>query len=328
MIKIAFVIPYFGKLPGKEFDLWLHSCSFNKTIDWLLYTDDRTIYDYPPNVIVKYCTLSDIKSKAQKCFDFNISLERTRKLCDFKVAYGEIFAEDLKKYDFWGYCDVDLVWGDIRHFITDEILEKYDRIGYQGHCSLYRNTAEVTLRYRKVFPGINNYRKVLSDPGEYCFDENGMDDIYRTLNIPYFKETIFAHLNKYDYGFFLAYLPEKDDYKNKRQVFIWDNGKLLRKYIHNGQVYTEEFMYLHFFCRPMRFSFNKISIDGKYLIYADEVVELNDEISLELIKKNSKNTAFHYYFSSIWYNRKKLTIGKIWANVKRMIQKKKGKRNL
>ena len=40
------------------------------------------------------------------------------KLCDYKPVYGLIFDEDLQDYDFWGHCDVDLIFGDIRKFIN------------------------------------------------------------------------------------------------------------------------------------------------------------------------------------------------------------------
>lgn len=322
MKKIAFVIPYFGKFPEKGFQFWLLSCKKNPTVDWLIYTDDRTAYDYPVNVKVHYCKLKDIKQRAQKCFDFEITLEKPRKLCDFKPAYGEIFAEDLRKYDYWGYCDIDLVWGNIRKFLTDEILEKYEKIGYQGHCLLYRNTDEVTQRYKTIIDGLTNYKKVYSDPGEFCFDENGMDDIYNALGIPYFKETIFAHLEKYEYGFFLKYLPKEYDYKNRHQVFTWADGTLLRNYIEKDMVCKEEYMYIHFFCRPMTFKFNSCSEMDRFVIYADAVENYKSQITKHFIVKHSGNTAFYYYTKSIWYNRKKLTPKRIVGNVRRMLKRK------
>lgn len=324
MKKIAFVVPYFGKFPGAGFALWLQSCKFNPSVYWLIYTDDRTQYNYPENVKVHYCTLKDIKTRAQKCFDFEISLERPRKLCDYKAAYGEIFADELKGFEYWGYCDIDLVWGDIRRFLTDELLEQYDRIGYQGHCLLYRNVPEVTTRYKTILEGCVDYRTVYSDPREFCFDENGMDDIYNTLQIPYYKKTIFAHLEKYEYGFFVKYLPEEDKYKNKHQVFTWKNGKLLRNYVYNNQIYSEEFMYIHFFCRPIKFKFDHCQDKDMYLIYADAVEKYTEELTCDIILKHSRNTALHYYTASIWYNRKKLTPKRIWGNVKRMAKKKWG----
>lgn len=319
MKKIAFILPYFGKLPGDGFRLWLLSCKMNSTIDWLLYTDDLTDYDYPSNVKVNICTLADIKKRAQKYFEFEISLERPRKLCDYKAAYGEIFADDLCEYDYWGYCDIDLVWGDLRKYFTDDILNRYERIGYQGHCLLYKNSNEVIKRYKTCIDNITNYKEVYSSPCEYCFDENGMDDIYNALGIEYYNETIFAHLEKYEYGFFLKYLPKEMDYKNKNQVFLWDKGQLKRFYLYNEKIYEEEYMYIHFFCRPIKFKYKKCSEEEKFLIYADAVINYDGDITPKLIKKYSRNNAIKYYMSSIWYNRKKLSPRRIWGNIRRMI---------
>ena len=160
MKSIAYVLPYFGKFP-KGFELFLLSCKNNSTIDWLIFTDDRTEYDYPSNVKVTYYTFEEIKDKVQKNFNFKIVLDKPYKFCDYKPAYGEIFSEELKGYDFWGMCDLDLAWGDIRKFITDDLLNKYERIGFLGHSTIYKNTTEVNSRYRTIFDG-NNYPDVLN----------------------------------------------------------------------------------------------------------------------------------------------------------------------
>ena len=55
MYSIAYVVPYFGKFP-KGFQFWLLSCKCNPSIDWLIFTDDKTPYDYPENVKVTYWT--------------------------------------------------------------------------------------------------------------------------------------------------------------------------------------------------------------------------------------------------------------------------------
>lgn len=155
----------------------------NPTVDWLLFTDDRTKFNYPPNVKVTYCTFEDIKNKAQACFDFPIVLNRPYKLCDYKAAYGDIFKNELTGYDYWGMCDLDLVWGNIREFLTDEILEKYDRIGNQGHSTLFKNNPDVNLRYKKCIDGLLNYREVYTSEKSFCFDESGLDAIYNAYGI-------------------------------------------------------------------------------------------------------------------------------------------------
>ena len=161
MYSIAYVVPYFGKFP-KGFQFWLMSCGCNPSIDWLIFTDDRTDYDYPDNVKVTYWTFDQMRTRVQSIFDFPISLERPYKLCDYKPAYGEIFERELRGYDFWGDCDIDLVWGDIRKFYTDEVLENYEKVGFNGHSMLFRNTPQVCSRYRTCVEGALSYRDVFS----------------------------------------------------------------------------------------------------------------------------------------------------------------------
>ena len=108
MKSIAYLVPYFGKLPA-GFKMWLLSCAANETIDWILLTDDRTVYNYPNNVKVHYCTYDSIKERIQNNFDFPIVISKAWKLCDFRPAYGEIFSDELKTYDYWGHCDMDLI---------------------------------------------------------------------------------------------------------------------------------------------------------------------------------------------------------------------------
>ena len=104
MKSIAYVIPYFGKFP-KGFELFLMSCKNNPTIDWLIFTDDKTKYEYPENVKVFYDTFEEIKKRVQQNFDFEIVLDKPYKFCDYKPAYGEIFQEELK--DYGKLCKVD-----------------------------------------------------------------------------------------------------------------------------------------------------------------------------------------------------------------------------
>lgn len=47
--KVCFIIPYFGYLPN-YFQLFLNSCKHNKTYEWILFTDDNTLYIFPENV--------------------------------------------------------------------------------------------------------------------------------------------------------------------------------------------------------------------------------------------------------------------------------------
>ena len=47
------------------------------------------------------------------------------------------------RYDFWGFGDMDVVLGDIRKFITDDVLSKNDVIGHAGHMQIFKNCKEI-----------------------------------------------------------------------------------------------------------------------------------------------------------------------------------------
>lgn len=138
MTSICIICCYFGTLPS-TFQLWLNTCGYNDTVDFLIFTDDKRPFDVPQNVKVEYLSFLEIKAMIQKKFDFEIALNQPYKLCDFKPAYGEIFCEYIVEYEFWGHCDLDMFFGNIRKFLTEDIFTKYDKILTEGHLTLYRN---------------------------------------------------------------------------------------------------------------------------------------------------------------------------------------------
>lgn len=96
MKSIVLILPYFGKF-NNYFDNFLISCRCNPTIDWLIYTDDQEKYNYPSNVHVKYIKFEEFVEKFQKKLGKDIYLETPYKLCDFKITYGYVLQEDIKK---------------------------------------------------------------------------------------------------------------------------------------------------------------------------------------------------------------------------------------
>ncbi len=48
------------------------------------------------------------------------------KLCDLRPFYGYVHKDLLETYDFWGFGDLDLLWGDIKKFCADKILDRKD----------------------------------------------------------------------------------------------------------------------------------------------------------------------------------------------------------
>lgn len=180
MKKIVLFIPYFGTFPN-YFQLFLNSCSKNETINWIIFTDNDTEYKYPKNVRRVLMSFSEIKERIQKKFNFPICLKAPYKLCDYRPAYGLIFEDYTKGYDFWGYCDTDLLFGNLRKFLPDDLLVQYDKVGYLGHLAIYRNNEQMRTAFEKVCQGRVRYKEVFSSEGNCIFDEWDYPSIHHVL---------------------------------------------------------------------------------------------------------------------------------------------------
>ncbi len=257
--KIALVVPYFGKLPN-YMDIFIKSLEFNKMIDVILFTDQDFNVDLP-NLIIYKTSFEEIKRRIQTKFEFEICLNKPYKLCDYKVAYGYIFDEELKKYEFWGYCDLDEVLGDIMNFFNDDIFEKYEKIYQHGHLSLYKNTPENNTRF--MLQGGMNYKKVFTTDVICVFDEViGIQNKYDLLGINTYKSRDCADILPWHDKFLRAesYLSkeEKINFNYKYQVFFWENGKVYRAALKNNKIIYDEFNYLHFQKRNLTKHFENI----------------------------------------------------------------------
>lgn len=116
--------------------------------------------------------MDEIISIASMKLKLKVNIDYPYKLCDIKPAYGFIFSDIIKGYDFWGHGDIDVVYGDIRSFMTKEILQNYDIISSRhdyitGTFCLFRNSKEMNTLFKKS----KDYKMVFSDNTHYCFDE-------------------------------------------------------------------------------------------------------------------------------------------------------------
>lgn len=170
--SIAILTCYFGKWPW-YFPYFIHSCKFNPTIDFIIITDNNEpIPDKPANVKIIHKMLDEIKVTASEKLGFAVNIEYPYKLCDFKPAYGFLFSEIIKRYDFWGHGDIDVVYGNIRDFMTEEILISYDVISSRhdyitGNFCLFRNDEQINT----LFMQSKDFETVFSSPENFCFDE-------------------------------------------------------------------------------------------------------------------------------------------------------------
>lgn len=294
--SILLIIPYFGSFPN-YFNLWLQSCAANPSINWLIITDNQQKYNYPTNISVQLQSFDQLRKRIKSFFSFPIKLETPYDFCEFKVAYGEIFAKELSEFDFWGYCDIDLIWGNMRNFITQEILSQYNKISWRGHLTLYRNNNEINSIYRRNINGIPLYKYAFNNPTkkQYAFDERGINLLFEQENEAIYKDLPFADLKIRNKNFELLHFSKSETYKNKRQIFFWNNGSLYRLFLHNDNVFAEEFLYIHFLKRPMK---TKVNPNIPFFIVPNKFIQIPESLKLKkLISKMGKNDIYWSYWT-------------------------------
>lgn len=242
--RIVFIIPYMGEFPW-YFPYFLHSCKSNPSIDFIILTDNKIeLPNIPLNVKFKNYSLNNFALDASKSLGFDVALEHGYKLCDFKPAYGHVFSDLVNEYDFWGHCDIDIIFGNIRTFMTDDILTKYDVISARhdyltGSFALYRNG----LFNNCLFKESKDYKRIYTASQNFCFDETNYAFKAFEMGIPYTE--IKTEVES------MTHVVKKLEEKGKLKAYfefqileglagnmLWDNGKL---------IYRKEFevMYYH-----------------------------------------------------------------------------------
>lgn len=279
-MRIKLIVCYYGKFPD-WMDLWLESCKNNPTIDFMVVSDIK-LDCLPINVELINMSFEELQSRFSNVLGFKCCLNNPYKLCDYKPLYGEAFYDYLSGYDFWGYCDIDLIWGNIREFLQDKILKNNDKIGKYGHFMIYRNNE----KFRQLFKqrgGAFSYETVFKHSNNFGFDEmTGMNRIAKKNNIKTFNCLKIANMST---KFERMRLPFGKSYP---EFFCYENGNIYRVYLKDDNYFFEKYMYLHFSeKKPKNNVISKYKTN--FYIFSDFfITRYNSNFSKEEILKNSK----------------------------------------
>ena len=108
------------------------------------------------------------------------------------------FEEYINKYEYWGHCDTDLIWGRYSRFLDLEKWKQYDKLFELGHCSIYKNTVENNRRFMSMIHGKKRFQYVYSNPENCSFDEEyfieSINDIFLENNFPILQESYMANI--------------------------------------------------------------------------------------------------------------------------------------
>lgn len=303
MKTIAIILPYFGDFPN-YFDKFITSCKFNPTINWIIYTDNNPQISMPKNITIIQTTFNEFRNRFRDVLGDDIVLDRPYKLCDYKVTYGEVLSDDIKEFDFWGYCDCDLVFGDLRSFLTDEILENFDKLFTRGHFTLFRNHDDVNTRYKNVtLNGETVCEKIFRSETCYMFDEwgkCGISNYYLHNGIPQYDQLLMDDIIFEKRSFYTTKSsngrrgPYHDEdmkaelygrYKKMKNIaYFYDKGKFFRTYISCGELKHEEVMYVHFQKRKLE----NCEHCETFVVVPNKFIEKSDMPDYKFLKSQCK----------------------------------------
>jgi len=259
MNKIALIIPYFTAYPPIWLNLNFYTCSKQSNIDFVYFTDcDEIIYlaSKYSNIICHKISFEDYCNNVSNRLGLAFHPQHAYKLCDLKPFYGFIHEDILKQYDFWGYGDNDLVYGNLEVLTSDNMLSSYDVITTMseriaGHFAIFRNNE----KYRTLGFKCPQWKEHLLLNEHVGFDESDWvrlvlpekriyTAIYKSLFKPFMsygkwvEMTYRLYSNKWNRKFtkemFTTPIPKDGDvwtYDNKTGKIIAPDGREL-PYLH------------------------------------------------------------------------------------------------
>lgn len=260
MKSIILIIDYFANSWPDWFPVFIESCRKNSTINWLIHTNCPEKINLPPNVEIKFFTEYEYCKKISDSLGVYFYPSWNYKLVDIKPAYGKIWEEEIKEYDFWGYSDIDIIYGNLRDFLTDKLLSTKKIFSTHnwclaGHFSIFKNCKWS----RELFTRIKDWKKIFSSDLLFLFDEKiFIESILPRYRIKIFN--IFNYLKKFKYSINemwttpLTHIKWEDKYENHPTEWYLIDGKL------TNNVDKHEHIYLHF----MNYKKKSINLDRKY----------------------------------------------------------------
>lgn len=278
MKPIVLFVPYYGSVPP-YMSAFVHTVSKQSSfLDVYLFSDKKFLdevsscCDIPSNV-----RLIDLSWEDLCCLIYeNKHLAKPfspYKLCDYRTAYGYIFEEYCVDYEYWGYCDVDILMGDVQGFLERNDFRKYERVGRFGHFTIYKNNETNRTFFMEKFDGqrINdNFSFACTTTYPCHIDEIGSNILFKKL----FGADLFLEDNFVLNTAIGCRGCHTWNHRFSSQILTWEDGHTY-SYSHdeNSQIIKEEAMYIHFMVQKEVKSFKPFS--DSLLLTPEKIVPFN-----------------------------------------------------
>jgi hypothetical protein len=268
--RICVLIVYYGEFPN-SIKIWYDSAKRQKNIDFIFVTDQ----EQPSFLInfkwIKY-TFPQLVDHINHTLNIDCKIESAYKLCDLKPAYGLIFKNIVDKYDYWGYCDIDLIFGNLNLFLKESLKDTPDLIYSRGHFTLYKNSFEINNLFKTELL-LNNrqtgYAEIFSKYQNCLFDETyGIFKIFRNQNKIIYHNNNFIDINCNGLRF-----RSTNSTNYHFQFYVYHKGKIVHFFKSSFfEVYSNiEYSYIHFQKRNIDFS-KFTNSNSYYLIKSDKII--------------------------------------------------------
>lgn len=328
MKKCVLILPYFGKF-NNYFPLFLKSCGYNPSYDFLIFTDNTDFYNYPQNVHVVPMTLNEFRANASQKLGFEPCIPTAYKLCDFKPAYGFLFEDYIQDYEYWGHCDCDLVFGNLEKVLSPVLDKDYDKVFAAGHLTIYKNTFDNNRRFMKSLEGREIYREAFTTSRIYVFDENvrcsmnpdrlNVHTLFRDDDAKiYEKDLSFnvspkkAKITRTAYNPQTQKFEEDHRYANLARYYLCADGLLVVSWNKDHAVVnTHQYLYMHLQSRRMRMSAEVVQ-SPVVEIRPDRFVRANRLPSTKAELANRFFNVFNYFWIDTYVKKSKAKLANIF----------------
>ena len=157
----------------------MESCRHNKHIDWKIISDCGPLSNKADNVEIIDTTFSDFSKQVSRRLNIHFKPENAYKLCDIKPMLGLIMEDRIKSYSFWGFGDLDVVYGNLQACFSDSLFDRYDLISthatrVSGHLCFLRNNEKM----RNIFRRAPGWQQIIEDNRHWAFDEKNFSKLF------------------------------------------------------------------------------------------------------------------------------------------------------
>lgn len=263
-MRVCLLLPYFGPLP-KWLPLFLRSVELNPSLDLFLITNETIPCALPTNVKHVALSLVDIERRVRQVLSPGFRFSWAYKLCDLKPFYALVFDELIQEYSFWGYCDLDLVFGQVGPLVTAERLASTDFFSADaglivGHFALYRNHPAINALGKRI----PSFQTHLNSPDSFQLDEKGMTEVLDATpevrrDRP--RELSESQLSISSEG---RMVGRTSGVLGVRHRFYWQEGKA---YVHGRGHPQQEVLYLHFMGLKRAYHWTKYDAAVEYAAF-------------------------------------------------------------